>query len=283
MNESMMNTVLLFAIPYFVLTMLMELLVGRLRKNQTYALKDALASLSMGLGNMLVGFLSISFVAGVLFFFYRFAVLSPGTAWWSWGLLFIGVDLCWYFDHRMGHESRFFWASHVVHHSSRHYHLATGLRQTWTGKPIAVFFYIPLALLGFHPGMILVMISLHRIAGYWVHTEHIPKLGYLEYVFCTPSNHRVHHGVEKKYLDRNYGGIFIVWDRLFGTFQEEEESPTYGLTKNIESFNPFVIAFHEWVAVLRDMQNANGPREALYYIFGSPTGVARLRGNSLQP
>jgi sterol desaturase/sphingolipid hydroxylase (fatty acid hydroxylase superfamily) len=187
-----------------------------------------------------------------------------------WLLLIPADDLVFYWYHRLGHEVRLFWAAHVNHHSSTTYNLSTALRQSWTSPVFTWFFWLPLVLLGFHPLMIVVVQSISLLYQYWIHTELITRLGPLEWVMNTPSHHRVHHAVNPMYLDRNYGGIFIVWDRLFGSFEEECEQPTYGLTKNIETYNPVIIAFHEWWAIGRDVVKAETWRGRLGYIFARP-------------
>jgi sterol desaturase/sphingolipid hydroxylase (fatty acid hydroxylase superfamily) len=165
---------------------------------------------------------------------------------------------------------RVFWASHVVHHSSQHYNLSTALRQTWTPMT-SLPFWAALALLGFQPWMILTQQAISLIYQFWIHTERIGRLpGPIEFVFNTPSHHRVHHGSNELYLDRNYGGILIVWDRLFGTFQGETERPRYGLTQNLRTFRPTKVAFHEFAAIARDVRGAGSWRHRLGYVFRSP-------------
>ena len=162
----------------------------------------------------------------------------PADVWWTYVLLFFADDLAYYWFHRVHHEVRVFWASHVVHHSSQHYNLSTALRQTWTPMT-ALPFWAPLALLGFAPWMILTQLAISLIYQFWIHTERVKKLpAPFEFFFNTPSHHRVHHGANEVYLDRNYGGILIIWDRIFGTFQGETERPVYGLTQNIRTFRP---------------------------------------------
>src|SRR5262249_28604975 len=194
-------------------------------------------------------------------------------AWWVFVLCFFLEDLAYYWFHRISHESRWFWASHVVHHSSRSYNLATALRQTWTGKlTLGIVFWLPLVLLGFPPAMVFLFTGLSLIYQFCIHTEAIDRLGPLELVLNTPSHHRVHHAVNPRYLDANYGGVLIVWDRLFGTFVAEHagDRPVYGLVKNIDTYNPLRIAFHEWAAIARDVARVRTGREALGYLFGPP-------------
>ncbi|MCX5739849.1 MAG: sterol desaturase family protein, partial [Proteobacteria bacterium] len=178
-------------------------------------------------------------------------------------------DFCYYWFHRLHHEVRFFWAAHVTHHSSQRYNLATALRQSWSPMT-ALPFYAPLPLLGFDPLMLVTVHAINLLYQFWIHTELIDRLGPFEWVFNTPSHHRVHHASNPIYLDRNYAGILIIWDRLFGTFEPEREAPIYGLTKNISTYNPVRIAFHEWVAVMRDALRPNPLAVRIGYLVNPP-------------
>jgi sterol desaturase/sphingolipid hydroxylase (fatty acid hydroxylase superfamily) len=170
----------------------------------------------------------------------------------------------------VSHDSRFFWAAHVNHHSSEFYNLSTALRQSWTTPLIGMIFWWPLAILGFSPEMIITQQAISLLYQYWIHTESIRSIGPLEWVFNTPSHHRVHHGSNVEYLDRNHGGILIVWDRLFGTFEPEVEKVHYGLTKNLRTFSLPIVAFHEWAALFSDVARAKTLGEALGYAFAPP-------------
>ncbi|PWK19740.1 sterol desaturase family protein [Xanthomarina spongicola] len=245
-----------FAIPFFILSMLLELYVSTKQHIKTYEIKDAFTSIVMGLGNVFLGFLSKGLVLLALFYVYEnFRFFTIPVAWWSFVLLLFADDLSYYWFHRISHECRFFWASHVVHHSSQHYNLSTALRQTWSGSFTSFIFWLWLPLLGFHPAMILLQMSISLLYQFWIHTETINKLPkWFEAVMNTPSHHRVHHGSNPIYLDRNHAGIFIIWDKLFGTFQAElkEEKVVYGLVTNIHTFNPIKVAFIEWYYMLKD-------------------------------
>ena len=210
----------------------------------------------MGIGNVLLTFFSKAIVLFCFLYIYNnFRLFTIPITWWSFILLLFADDFCYYWFHRISHECRLFWASHVVHHSSQKYNLSTALRQTWSGGFYTFIFWIILPFLGFHPGMILLQMSVSLIYQFWIHTETINKLPkWFEAIFNTPSHHRVHHGSNPIYLDRNHAGIFIIWDRLFGTFQAEldTEKVKYGLTANINTHNPIKIAFHEWISMLKD-------------------------------
>ncbi len=272
MGEPLPNMVLL-AIPVFALLITLEIGAWRLAGRGRYETRDTAASLAMGVVNLGVGILTSALVVGAHVLVYEHRLFDLDRSWWVFVLCFLGQDLAYYWFHRLAHERRWMWASHVVHHSSRHYNLSTALRQTWTGVlSLAFIFTLPLALLGFEPLMILFFAGLSLVYQFWIHTEVIRTMGPFERVFNTPSHHRVHHAFNPRYLDANYGGILILWDRLFGTFVAEEraEPPRYGLVKNLATFNPIKIAFHEWVAILKDVAGARGLREVLGYTWGRP-------------
>ena len=235
-------------------------------------LKDAASSIAMGLGSQLMGILTKVIVFFAFFLAYEFRLFTFGFGFEIWVIAFFLEDFSYYVFHRVSHGSRFFWASHVVHHSSQKYTLATALRQTWTGELTGSFvFWIWMPLLGFHPLIIFTLKATSLIYQFWIHTELITKLPrWFEYVFNTPSHHRVHHSSDIKYLDMNHAGILIIWDRMFGTFIEEKEEPNYGIRENLKSYNPIVIAFHEWAAIAKDLQKNTSLKNKVKYVFGPP-------------
>jgi sterol desaturase/sphingolipid hydroxylase (fatty acid hydroxylase superfamily) len=263
----------LYAVPLFVLALLVEFFYGRRKGENTYQLADTINSLQMGTLSRLRGVLQIGIggaVYGALtnqFTLVQMSIDDPLV----WVLAFLGYDLCYYWFHRYGHEWRLFWASHVAHHQSEEYNLSTALRQTSTGY-LSFVFYIPLYVLGFPPYVIVTVGSLNLIYQFWVHTEHIRTLGPLEWLLITPSNHRVHHAKNPEYVDRNYGGVFILWDRLFGTFKAEDpERPcVYGTTHQLASWNPLWANFHIYYEGLRDMRRTRHPIDALRLWFEGP-------------
>jgi sterol desaturase/sphingolipid hydroxylase (fatty acid hydroxylase superfamily) len=259
-----------YAIPAFFLLMLVEalLLAGTARRG--YERRDTLASLGMGAVNVLISIAGKALHFAVLAAVARWAVFSIRPSWWSWLLLLLLGDLAYYWFHRLSHDVRILWAAHVNHHSSERYNLSTALRQSWTTPFTLMLFYWPLALLGFSPAMILTGIAINTLYQFWIHTEVIDRIGRLEAVFNTASHHRVHHGSNVQYLDRNHGGILIIWDKLFGTFTPEHEPVRYGLTRNIHTFNLFRIAFHEWQALWRDVREAATWRHRLAYCLAPP-------------
>ena len=269
-----MADLILYAIPAFVLLLAVELWSFRLAADEDlvgYEARDTRTSLSMGAGNVVINAVWKLVVVVVYAGLYELTPLRmPADEWWTYVLLFLADDFAYYWFHRIHHEVRVFWASHVVHHSSQHYNLSTALRQTWTPMT-SLPFWAGLALLGFQPWMILTQQAISLIYQFWIHTERIGRFpAPIEFVFNTPSHHRVHHGSNDLYLDRNYGGILIVWDRLFGTFQGETERVRYGLTQNLRTFRPTRVAFHEFAAIARDVRGATSWRHRLGYLFRGP-------------
>jgi sterol desaturase/sphingolipid hydroxylase (fatty acid hydroxylase superfamily) len=267
------SVIIAYSVPVFLALMIGEMLLGRAAAaphRRGYERRDTLASLAMGLGNVGVhGLLKVA-TFGFSVWLSQFALFDLGNGWWIWLLLIPAEDFCYYWFHRAHHEVRLLWAAHVNHHSSRHFNLSTALRQSWTTPITGPIFWAPLPLLGFSPLHILTAQAVSLVYQFWLHTEHVGRLGPLEWIFNTPSHHRVHHGRNVEYLDKNYAGIFIVWDRLFGTFAPERAPVDYGLTKNLTSFHPVVIAFHEWGAIARDVARARSARERLGYAFAAP-------------
>jgi sterol desaturase/sphingolipid hydroxylase (fatty acid hydroxylase superfamily) len=263
-----------YAVPFFVLTIIIEMIWIRVTKKGRYQVTDSFSSLAMGFGNQIVGTLfGAAFTLAAYYWVYEHRLY---TLTWTAPVMvacFFGEDCAYYWFHRIAHERRFFWASHVVHHSSQHYNLTTALRQTWTGAAGFNFiFWLPLLYLGFPPTMVLMFTGISLVYQYWVHTELIGRLGPLEWVMNTPSHHRVHHAVNARYLDANYAGVLIIWDRMFGTFvrEDDKEKPRYGIVSQLGTFNPFRVAFHEWAGIWRDVTHAKSLREVWGYIFGPP-------------
>jgi len=262
-----------YAVPVFIALLLLEVQLAKRRLPpgaKGYERRDTWASLSMGLGNVVVAALTKGAAVALFFAAYQLRCFEIGTGAAAWVLLIVAEDFCYYWFHRFHHEVRFFWAAHVNHHSSRYFNLSTALRQSWTTPLTGPIFWVPLALLGFHPFMILTAQAVSLIYQFWIHTELIGRLGPLEWVLNTPSHHRVHHGANVEYLDRNYAGVLIVWDRLFGSFEPERAAVDYGLTKNIRTFDPIQIAFHEWRAMFRDALHARSWREAALHLLRPP-------------
>jgi sterol desaturase/sphingolipid hydroxylase (fatty acid hydroxylase superfamily) len=240
---------IVLAIPVFFVLIALELVITRLQEKEYYSLGDSISDIGTGMIQQLVDvFLKTALFAGYLYVYerHRIGTLDAGSA-AVWAACFIGVDFLYYWFHRMSHEVNAFWAAHVVHHQSEEYNLAVALRQGALQSSFSWVFYLPLALIGFPPLMFLTVSSIDTLYQFWIHTRAIGRLGPLEWILNTPSNHRVHHGRNPTYIDRNHGGILIVWDRLFGTYQREEEEPAYGITTPLSSWNPVWANLHYWV------------------------------------
>ena len=235
------------SIPVFFLLIGIELIFNRALKKDYYRMNDALSSLSNGIGSEIVGiFMKTILFMAYIHIFDNWKFIDMGTEWWSWAILFMGVDFFYYWFHRKSHEVNAMWAAHIVHHSSEEYNLTTALRQAWFQNSFSWVFYLPLAFMGFSPAMFVTIKAINLVYQFWIHTKLIDKMGFLELFMNTPSHHRVHHGKNPKYLDKNYAAVFIIWDRMFGTFQEEEEEPVYGITNTLTSWNPVWSNFHYW-------------------------------------
>ncbi len=266
--------VVALAVPFFILLVLMEIIAWKATGRGRFETRDAAASLVMGLGNQIAPlFGGAALMSAVWTSVYEYRLFEIPNTWWAVALCFVLDDFRYYWLHRISHERRYFWASHVVHHSSQHYNLTTALRQTWTGDIMAgLLFKTPLVFIGFHPAMLVFAFGLNLIYQFWIHTEFIKRMGPFETLFNTPSHHRVHHATNPKYLDANYAGVFIVWDKMFGTFvpEDDAEKPRYGIVKNLGSFNPLVIAFNEWFGIIKDVASARSLREVAGYVLGPP-------------
>ena len=266
--------IIAFAVPAFVVLFLIEIVVARRTGRGRFEANDSTTSLIMGFGSEIAPLLGGgAIVATVFFAAYEFRIATVPNLWWTVVLCFVIDDLRYYWWHRISHERRFFWASHVIHHSSQHYNLTTALRQTWTGQITGqVLFRTPLVFIGFHPAMVFFVGAVNLLYQFWIHTELIKRMGPFEIIFNTPSHHRVHHATNPKYLDANYAGTLIIWDKMFGTFipEDDAERPRYGIIKNLGTFNPIIVAFHEWIGIAKDLMSARSIREIGGYVFGPP-------------
>ena len=247
---------IVYAVPFFILAILAELAYGLWSGRNTYRLNDSFSSLSLGVLSQARRFVTLG-AGGYIYYLlteYFSLPLMDASHWFTWVLATVLYDFCYYWLHRMGHERTILWAAHVAHHQSEDYNLTTALRQTSTGFLLGWVFYIPMYLLGIPAEVIVTVGAINLIYQFWVHTEHVPKLGWYEWLFVTPSNHRVHHAQNEIYLDRNYGGLFILWDRLFGSFQEEleEEPVVFGIRGPLHSWNPVKALTHIYVDMARD-------------------------------
>ncbi len=267
---------IVFALPVFVLFIGLEALALRFVDDDDagagrYERRDTRANLAMGLGSLAI---TGGARAAALIGYAALYVLTPlrmsSHQWTTWVATLLLVDLLWYLYHRASHRVRIMWAAHQAHHSSEHFNLSVAVRQKWNPW-FELLFWVPLPLLGVPPWMIFTAFSVNLVFQFFVHTERVDRLpAPIEFVFNTPSHHRVHHASDRDYLDKNYAGILIVWDRLFGSYAEETHRPTYGLTKNVDTFNPFRLQYHEYGAIARDVRAARTWRARLGYLVGPP-------------
>lgn len=236
-----------------------------------YTWRDTLSNAALALMHQAADALAWLALIGVFWWVYQYRLFEIPAAWWSIALLFVAQDFCYYWFHRAAHRIRWCWASHVTHHSSERLNLSTAFRQSVTYPVSGMWlFWLPLAWLGFSPAHVVTVVAINLAFQFFVHTQAVGRLGWLEKVFNTPSHHRVHHARNPRYIDRNYAGVLIVWDKLFGTFVEEDEACDYGLVKPVRSHNPVVLTFHEWRDLLRDAWRARGARARLGQLFGPP-------------
>ncbi len=272
---------IVLAIPVFFLLIGIELLFDRLRKTNYYRFNDAISNLSLGIGSQVSGvFLKLFVFVGYLYLYKHFRLFTlpgfdTGAPTWAvvltFSLLFVGVDFFYYWFHRLAHEISVLWGSHVVHHQSEEYNLTVALRQAWLQGAFSWVFYLPLAIMGFEPVMFLTVGSFQTLYQFWIHTKAIDRMpAWFEYVLNTPSHHRVHHGVNPKYIDRNHGGTFIVFDRMFGTFQVEEEEVVFGITGQPKSWNPLWLNFEYWGGLFKDVAKARNLKDAVKMLMLKP-------------
>ena len=276
-TQGLSNDPTVYFIPGFLALIVLEIVLSHRQHLKVHEPKDSLASIGMGIGSLVIGVGVKTVAFGIMLYLYQFDVLGLKEHlgmenWYAWLILFFADDLSFYWHHRLSHHIRILWAAHINHHSSVNYNLAVALRQSWTEILYKYVFWLWLPLIGFHPVMILTMMSISLIYQFWVHTKTIKSLGPLEWFMNTPSHHRVHHASNVRYLDRNHAGILIIWDRLFGTFQKEEESDpvVYGITSNIHTYNLFKIAFHEFQNIWKDVKDAPDLQTKLKYMFMPP-------------
>ena len=269
------------AIPLFALMIAIEIYFILRENRNSYDRKDTW-------NNIFIGFVSVAFGS----FFALFTTVAylwaytitpfkmPMEAWWTWVLLLFLDDFAYYWFHRASHEIRYFWNFHVVHHSSNQYNLSVAVRQSWFGGTSHWIFYVPIAFLGFPIWAFVTIHGLNLIYQFWIHTKFIGKLGWLEYIFNTPSHHRVHHGVNPQYLDKNYAGIFIIWDRLFGTFEEEKEEVRYGIIKPLKGYNPLWANVHAWSEMFEVIKKRKTFADKLRCVFSSPNMEFKEKANN---
>ena len=262
---------IVLSIPIFFILIGVELVVERFSHRKLYRLPDAISNLSCGITSQLSGLFMRVLAVGVYEVVYsNFAIFSLERSWYYWLGLFLLTDLAYYWAHRMSHEINLFWGGHIVHHQSEEYNLSVALRQSSFQVVWTFAFSLPIALVGFSTVDFILVAAFNTLYQFWIHTEAINKMGWFEYVFNTPSHHRVHHGRNPKYIDKNHAGSLIIWDKMFGTFQAEEERPTYGITKPIQSWNAIWANFSHYNTMVHEMKMITSWRDKFKYMFNKP-------------
>jgi len=275
------NEVYAIGAPIVLAMIFAELLVSNWQNKKYYNQEDTLCTIGLLVGNIIVAFSIKGLILAFHFYLYQFKILELASIlplWAMWLLTFIMIDLVFYVYHRMSHRVRFLWAIHLSHHSSKEMNFAVSFRQAWFGPISKIPFFMALPLLGFDPTIIAVTGVISTLWGIVGHTQIIGKLGPLEWIFNTPSHHRVHHGSNKQYIDKNYGNLLIIWDRMFGTFESEEEPVKFGLVNNVNTFNPTKITFMAWMSMIEDIKSKTNFSEMLRTIFGPPNTHIKNKG-----
>ncbi len=281
MTNLTVNEVYAIGAPIVLAMIFAELLVSNWQNKKYYNQEDTLCTIGLLVGNIIVAFSIKGLILAFHFYLYQFKILELASIlplWAMWLLTFIMIDLVFYVYHRMSHRVRFLWAIHLSHHSSKEMNFAVSFRQAWFGPISKIPFFMALPLLGFDPTIIAVTGVISTLWGIVGHTQIIGKLGPLEWIFNTPSHHRVHHGSNKQYIDKNYGNLLIIWDRMFGTFESEEEPVKFGLVNNVNTFNPTKITFMAWMSMIEDIKSKTNFSEMLRTILGPPNTHIKNKG-----
>jgi sterol desaturase/sphingolipid hydroxylase (fatty acid hydroxylase superfamily) len=271
---------ILVTTPMYVILIAAEVLVSHFQHRRYYTLRGTLSNIYLAFACVCLDVAMRAIWFAVLASVYAFHFMQVTNSWLYWPTLLILQDLAFYFLHRVDHSCRLFWAVHVTHHSAEEFNLSVGIRPSVLQPLYRFAWFCPLALFGFRPEDIMLMYSITQIYGVLIHTQYVDKLGFLEWFMATPSHHRVHHGCNPQYLDRNLGMVFIIWDRIFGTFAEEKEEVRYGLAGNVRASGPVGLIFHEWLAIVRDLSKPAPLRAKLMYVLGPPGWKFKSNQNS---
>ncbi|MGB5238607.1 MAG: sterol desaturase family protein [Flavobacteriaceae bacterium] len=275
------NIIQIAAIPMILLVVL-EWIVTIAKKKDYYDGLDTISATVIGLVNVGLSALLKVGTFGLILFFYNMVPWSIPKTWWAYVLCLVSIDFARYWAHRIAHINRFWWATHVTHHNSEKYNWSVSFRLGWT-QHIKIIFFIPVAMMGFDPVIFFICHQIEVLYQFWIHTEYIRKLpAPIEYIFTTPSHHRVHHSRNEKYIDKNFGSTFIIWDRMFGTFVPETEQADYGITKPVNSYNPITLNFHEWKDLIRDVFKSKSLKEARAMAFTSPSKLEAVKSKFSQ-
>ena len=267
------STIYTYGIPIILLLIGSEIIYSYIYGLKYYKAKDSAAAFGLLLGNYTINLGTKGSILILYFYLYNFRLFTVNDllpVWMIWILTFVMIDFIYYWYHRCSHRVRFLWAVHMNHHSSEEMNFTVSLRQAWFGSLTKVPFFISMPLMGFDPLITAVAGVASTLWGVVGHTQWIKKLGPIEYIFVTPSSHRVHHGSNEEYLDKNYGNLLIIWDRMFGTFAEENREVIYGVRNNVKTFNPIKITFFEWLSFINDLKYAQNFKEKLLCFFGKP-------------
>tara|TARA_B100001057_G_scaffold291628_1_gene291694 strand:+ start:1361 stop:2194 length:834 start_codon:yes stop_codon:yes gene_type:complete len=273
MTNLTINEVYLIGAPIVLALILFEVLVSSITNKNLYKKEDTLCTIGLLLGNILMVFALKGVTLALHFYLFQFKFFNLDQLmplWALWILTFVVIDLVFYFYHRISHRVNFLWAIHMSHHSSEEMNFAVSFRQAWFGPISKIPFFAILPLVGFDPTIIAVAGVISTLWGIVGHTQIIGTLGILEFIFNTPSHHRVHHGSNSQYIDKNYGNLLIIWDRIFGTFEPENEKVKFGLVKNVNTFNPTRITFMGWSEIIKNIRHSQNINQALYFFFGPP-------------
>lgn len=272
MDEFRESLLIIITTPIYILVIGSEIVFSHLRRKHLYSTKGVIANVYLSALNFSLDILLRGFCLLVLNYFYGFHFFAIENAMLYWVILAIAEDFMFYWLHRIDHFCRFFWAVHVTHHSSEEYNLTVGFRSSVFQPLYRFIYFIPISLMGFEGKDIMFMYAATQIYGILVHTQTVKKLGVFEYLLVTPSHHRVHHASNVKYLDKNMGMFLIIWDKMFGTFQKEEDNEPvkFGLTTNINTYHPLKMVFHEWANIIRDITKSSSLKNKFMYVFGPP-------------
>lgn len=265
-----MVSLLQMASPVLAVIVFAELLIGSIAFHRTFDRRDSWANIALGFGALVIGVIFKTFWLNAFMGCQRMTALDFGMGEWLWVPCILFTDLAHYACHRMSHRVRLLWTAHVTHHSSQRFNFSVAVRVPVFQQFYRHIFFLPLVLLGFSASMVITCEAIITLYQFFMHNEFVGKLGVIERVFVTPSHHRVHHASNAAYLDKNYGGLLIIWDKLFGSFAEEAERPIYGLTKPLKTYNPLRIAFHELLAMCRDVRKSRSFKDAMIRVFGRP-------------
>ena len=273
MTDLTVNEVYAIGAPIVLAMIFVEILISNWQQKNYYKTQDTLCTIGLLAGNIIVAFSIKGLILALHFYLYQYKIFELSgmlPLWLFWILTFVVIDLVFYIYHRMSHRIRFLWAIHLSHHSSEEMNFAVSFRQAWFGPISKIPFFMVLPLLGFDPTIIAAAGVISTLWGIVGHTQIVGRLGFVEWIFNTPSHHRVHHGSNEQYIDKNYGNLLIIWDRMFGTFEPEKEKVKFGLVNNVNTFNPTKITFMAWSSMIEDINNKQSLSEVLWIIFGPP-------------